>query len=44
MKVGIYSKPELFKIIKSKGYGISVDGGWILKDKEIEMKLGIIDE
>lgn len=36
---------EFVRYMKTKGYdGVSVEGGWILNDKEREMKLGIIDE
>ena len=36
---------EFIRYITSKGYdGVSVEGGWVLNDKEREIKLGIIDE
>ena len=35
---------EFIRYMKSKGYDdVSVEGGWVLNDKEREMKLGIID-
>jgi len=31
--------------MKAKGYdGVTIEGGWILNDKEREMKLEIIDK
>ena len=35
---------EFIRYMKNKGYDTSVDGGWILNEKEREMKLGLIDE
>ena len=38
-------RSEFIKYMKSTGYnGVSVDGGWVLNDKEREIKQGIIDE
>ena len=35
---------EFKKYMHDKGYKITVDGGWVINDKEREMKLGLIDE
>lgn len=36
---------EFIRYIKTKGYdGVSVEGGWVLNDKEREIDLGIINE
>ena len=36
---------EFIRYIKSKGYDdVSVEGGWVLNDKEREMRIGLINE
>ena len=35
---------EFKKFMRDKGYKVVVDGGWVLNDKQREIKLGLIDE
>lgn len=37
-------RKEFIRYMKQKGFDVVVDGGWVLNDKEREVKLGLIDK